>query len=135
MKSHSNQLPYGCGVCKQTFSQRKQLVAHSNQLHGGNIVEDVGDSQENGNVKNDDEKMGPETPIENMEDDGYSLMPVSIVEDGMLSEAGAAADQQRIVDLLSQDGVGLGQTIVLIQVPSEHGDPTQVKTIEVDRQN
>ena len=108
-------------------------MAHCNQLHGGNVVEDSNSSKEN--AKTDDVKMAVETSIESMDDDGYSLMPVSIVEDGMLTDAGAAADQQRIVDLLSQDGVGLGQTIVLIQVPSEHGDPTQVKTIEVDRQN
>ena len=130
MKSHSNQLPFACGSCKQAFSQRRQLVAHSNQMHAGNVVEDI---------PKHDQMM--ETPGVTA-DDGYGQLcqlPVSIVEDGqLLSDAGmetaGAAEQQRIVDLLDQDGVSLGQTIVLIQVPSEHGEATEVKTIEVDHQ-
>ena len=49
------------------------------------------------------------------ESEGYSLMPVSIVEGGMLGDT-ELHEQQRLVDLLGQDGVSLGQTIVLIQV-------------------
>ena len=130
MKSHSNQLPFACGSCKQAFSQRRQLVAHSNQMHAGNVVEDI--------PKHDHMMETPGVTA----DDGYGQLcqlPVSIVEDGqLLSDAGmetaGAAEQQRIVDLLGQDGVSLGQTIVLIQVPSEHGEATEVKTIEVDHQ-
>ena len=44
-------------------------------------------------------------------------------------------EQQRLEDLLGQEAVKMGQTILLIQVPSAEGSGhTQVKTIEVDHQ-
>ena len=89
MKSHSNQLPFACGSCKQTFSQKRQLVVHSNKHHGGHVVEDVaGDFQGKvleapeqttillNKVAGDGESIG-------IDGTNYSLMPVmSIVEGG-----------------------------------------------------
>jgi len=128
MKSHPNQLPFACGNCKQTFSMRRQLVSHSNKVHGGNVVEDFGDdlAKEDNVTYTDHGAMEAET-------EGYSLMPVSIVEGGMLGDTDLH-EQQRLVDLLGQDGVNLGQTIVLIQVPTEQGDTTEMKTVQVDQQ-
>ena len=114
MKSHPNQLPFACGNCKQTFSMRRQLVSHSNKVHGGNVVEDFGPdlaAREEENVTFAD----PGAMDTGAESEGYSLMPVSIVEGGMLGDT-ELHEQQRLVDLLGQDGVSLGQTIVLIQV-------------------
>ena len=128
MKSHPNQLPFACGNCKRTFSMRRQLVSHSNKVHGGNVVEDFGDdlAKEDNVTYTDHGAMEAET-------EGYSLMPVSIVEGGMLGDTDLH-EQQRLVDLLGQDGVNLGQTIVLIQVPTEQGDTTEMKTVQVDQQ-
>ena len=107
---------------------RRQLVSHSNKVHGGNVVEDFGDDliKEDNVTFTDHGAMDAET-------EGYSLMPVSIVEGGMLGDT-ELHEQQRLVDLLGQDGVNLGQTIVLIQVPTEQGDTTEMKTVEVDQQ-
>ena len=113
MKSHPNQLPFACGNCKQTFSMRRQLVSHSNKVHGGNVVEDYGPdlaAREEENVT-----FADTAGMDAAESEGYSLMPVSIVEGGMLGDT-ELHEQQRLVDLLGQDGVSLGQTIVLIQV-------------------
>ena len=110
MKSHPNQLPFACGNCKQTFSMRRQLVSHSNKVHGGNVVEDYGPDL----AKEEDSVTFADTAMD-AESEGYSLMPVSIVEGGMLGDT-ELHEQQRLVDLLGQDGVSLGQTIVLIQV-------------------
>ena len=131
LKLHPSQLPFACGNCKQTFAFRRQLVSHSNKVHGGNVVEDVA---------HDEEAFKDNYVGQTMEDgDNYNIMPVSIVDNGMLSDTSlgidGATDQQRLVDLLGQDGVSLGQTIVLIQVPSEQSEATQVKTIKVDHNN
>jgi len=135
---HPSMLPFACGSCKQTFSLRKQLVAHCNQVHGGNVVEDVGQEHDV------DREEANNEPIAIEDNENYNMMPVSLVDTGsgisnMLSETGlgieSAADQQRLVELLGQDGVSLGQTIVLIQVPTEQGESTEVKTIKVDTQN
>ena len=48
--------------------------------------------------------------------DNYSLMPVSLVDGGDGEGEHGHHDQQRLVELLGQEGVGLGHTIVLIQV-------------------
>ena len=103
VKLHPSQLPFACGNCKQTFSLRRQLVSHSNKVHGGNVVEDVG---------------GAGDAVDIIEDsDNYSLMPVSLLPDGGDGDGGPGHhDQQRLVELLGQEGVGLGHTIVLIQV-------------------
>ena len=97
MKSHPNQLPFACGNCKQTFSMRRQLVSHSNKVHGGNVVEDFGDdlTKEDNVTYTDHGAMEAET-------EGYSLMPVSIVEGGMLGDTDLH-EQQRLVDLLGQE--------------------------------
>ena len=120
MKSHPNQLPFACGNCKQTFSMRRQLVTHSNKVHGGNVVEDFGELE----AASRENAAFTEAGALEADQEHYSLMPVSIVEaGGMLGEAGlgieAGAEQQRLVDLLGQDGVSLGQTIVLIQVNTQ----------------
>ena len=120
MKSHPNQLPFACGNCKQTFSMRRQLVTHSNKVHGGNVVEDFGELE----AASRENAAFTEAVALEADQEHYSLMPVSIVEaGGMLGEAGlgieAGAEQQRLVDLLGQDGVSLGQTIVLIQVNTQ----------------
>ena len=41
MKKHAGQLPFACGTCKATFSQRRQLVSHTNKVHGGQVVEEA----------------------------------------------------------------------------------------------
>ena len=92
---------------------RRQLVSHSNKVHGGNVVEDYGPdlaAREEENVT-----FADTAGMDAAESEGYSLMPVSIVEGGMLGDT-ELHEQQRLVDLLGQDGVSLGQTIVLIQV-------------------
>ena len=139
MKSHANQLPFACGTCKLTFSQRRQLVTHSNKVHGGNIVEDT--VQLNPTIEEEsEENIGNSSSTflinkvneENLaEGEGYNLMPVvSIIEgDGMggilggdQMEMEGGMGQQRLVDLLGHDGVSLGQTIVLIQVPRDQNE-------------
>ena len=101
LKLHPSQLPFACGNCKLTFSFRRQLVSHSNKVHGGHVVEDKG---------GDVDSIGIE------DSDNYSLMPVSIVDGGDGEGEHGHHDQQRLVELLGQEGVGLGHTIVLIQV-------------------
>ena len=115
MKSHPNQLPFACGNCKQTFSLRRQLVSHSNKVHGGNVVEEFSGAT-NAAKAEAAQYTECEAGME-AEADNYSLMPVSIVDQSMLDTGLVGdTDQQRLVDLLGQDGVSLGQTIVLIQV-------------------
>ena len=115
MKSHPNQLPFACGNCKQTFSLRRQLVSHSNKVHGGNVVEEFAGAT-NAAKAEAAQYTECEAGME-AEADNYSLMPVSIVDQSMLDTGLVGdTDQQRLVDLLGQDGVSLGQTIVLIQV-------------------
>jgi len=136
MKSHANQLPFACGTCKHAFSQRRQLVSHCNKVHGGNIVEEavqVAPTIEGagGNDTTSPTFLLNKVNEENvMEGEGYNLMPVvSIVEGdemgGILGgdqmEMDTEMGQQRLVDLLGHDGVSLGQTIVLIQVPRDRG--------------
>ena len=41
MKSHGSQLPFACGTCKATFSQKRQMVNHSNTAHGSQVVEET----------------------------------------------------------------------------------------------
>jgi len=141
MKSHANQLPFACGTCKQTFSQRRQLVSHSNRVHGGNVIEDglpsvASERREENDLHQTESafllnKVGSGSGVEVEEESaGYSLMPVSIVEDG---EMGGIIGDSQIeieggIELLGQDG--LGQTIVLIQVPGQDHQPAQVKIVE-----
>ena len=61
--------------------------------------------------------------------DGYNLMPVVVEGDALGDlmeedqiEMDGTISQHRLVDFLGQDGVNLGQTIVLIQVPRDSRD-------------
>ena len=108
-------------------------------MHGGNIVEDT--VQLNPTIEEEsEENIGNSSSTflinkvneENLaEGEGYNLMPVvSIIEgDGMggilggdQMEMEGGMGQQRLVDLLGHDGVSLGQTIVLIQVPRDQNE-------------
>ena len=100
MKSHAGQLPFACATCKAVFSQRRQLVLHSNREHGGQVVEEgaplAGPMEQGGSYSEE-----------------FSLVPVSLMgEEGL--EEGAVEEGGHLVDLL-------GQTIVLIQVPGAGG--------------
>lgn len=148
MKSHANQLPFACGTCKQTFSQRRQLITHCNKVHGGNVVEDsvpanaTIEEEVEGTINTSNFLLNKVDGDNLVEGEGYSLMPVvSIIEGGGMGgilgdqmEMEGGMEQQRLVDLLGQDGVSLGQTIVLIQVPHDQhveGDG-EGKIMEVD---
>lgn len=114
MKSHANQLPFACAICKQTFSQRRQLISHSNKVHGGNVIEDTVDLSAKENVADDEEKIDQVDP-----NSSYNILPVSIIEESSSLVNLGEGQEERLVDLLGQDGVSLGQTIVLIQMPEE----------------
>jgi len=103
MKSHAGALPFACGTCKATFNQRRQLVTHSNKMHGGQVVEEAlaaapGEGEGEGQYQ----------------EEQYSLMPVSLMDEGLGEVQGLEEGQGRLVDLL-------GQTVVLIQVPGSSG--------------
>jgi len=111
MKNHANQPAFACGICKQTFDQRRQLVSHGNEVHGGNVIDDQGSAEDESREKEDD---GFSLVLEG--NDLVSLGNSDEVSNLIQIDGQELTSQHRLVDLVNQDGVSLGQTIVLIQM-------------------
>jgi len=113
MKIHANLPAFACGHCKETFDQRRQLVAHSNEVHAGNVIEDQGAIPENGQE---------EGSSYNLVLEGSGLVNLGEADDAsdlVQMEGQGIEGQHRLVDLINEDGVSLGQTIVLIQMQGD----------------
>jgi hypothetical protein len=110
MKTHANQPAFACALCKQTFVQRRRLVSHSNKVHGGNLVEEE---------ISKGEQVDPSASY-SLVLEGGGLVDLGESDGGLGGSVGQeVGGQHRLVDFIGQDGVSIGQTIVLIQVPEE----------------